>query len=287
MAIREDIFDIIRNKNTQIPTLPVIVENVLNAAKNERTSAKDLAEFIGKDQAIANKVLRLANSAYYGLFKEVDSISRAITVIGFNEVTSVTIGMSVINSFQKKDFDGVLDIQDLWLHSITCAMMTKEIASKTRQGKPEQYFLLGLLHDMGKVVFAIYFPAEYRQTLEAAQQTATLLFRKEKEIMGMDHSMLSGLLMDRWNFPDNLINPLKFHHSSFKCDPLYQRQAITLEFSNYLCQKIGIGNGGDPVVPNLEEFRASLRISPSDVKDLISGIKKQRSKIEEFFEVMN
>ncbi|MFH1487518.1 MAG: HDOD domain-containing protein, partial [Pseudomonadota bacterium] len=207
MDIKQRITDIVRDKNTQIPTLPVVVDNVLNAAKDDRTSAKDLARFISNDQAIANKILRLANSAYYGMIKEIDSISRAITVIGFNEVVSITIGMSTINAFQEKDFHGVLDIKDLWMHSICCAMMTRQIAKNTGKGQPEQYFLTGLLHDMGKVVFAIYLPEEYAEVLKEAKESGTPLFRKEKEMMGIDHAGLTGILMERWSFPDSLVYP--------------------------------------------------------------------------------
>ena len=94
MKIDQKIIDMIRDKSTQIPTLPVIVEKILTMAREDSSSAKDLAKFISRDQAISNKILRLSNSAYYGMMKEIDSIPRAITIIGFNEVVSLTIGMS-------------------------------------------------------------------------------------------------------------------------------------------------------------------------------------------------
>ena len=155
MTIKEKITEVVRSKNTQLPTLPVIVNNIMSATRDERTSAEDLAGFIIKDQAISNKILKLSNSAYYGLMKEVDSIPRAITIIGFNEVISLTIGMSVLSAFRQKDLHEIFDIRDLWLHSIGCATAAKEIAKKTTgSGMAEQIFLNGLLHDMGKVILA-------------------------------------------------------------------------------------------------------------------------------------
>ncbi len=98
MKSRETIIEIIRSRKTQIPTLPIVVSNILRVTADERSSASDLASFVEKDQAISNKVLRMANSAYYGLIREVETISRAITIIGFNEVVNLTVGMGVFST---------------------------------------------------------------------------------------------------------------------------------------------------------------------------------------------
>ena len=145
MGLSNKIADIIRSKNTQLPTLPVIVNNVLKVANDDRTSAKDLSDFVSKDQAISNKILKLANSAYYGLMKQVDSIPRAITVIGFNEVVSLTIAMSVFTTFEKTDAHGMFNMKDLWVHSIGCATAAKLIARLKGFGQTEQNFLV-ILH---------------------------------------------------------------------------------------------------------------------------------------------
>jgi len=136
MELDRKIVDVVRNRKTQLPTLPVIVEKIMRLAGDDRTSATDLAEFISKDQAITNKILKLSNSAYYGLMKEVETISRAITIIGFNEVVGLTIGMSVFSTFRQEDLQGLIDMRDLWLHSIGCALAAKEIAKKAGTNEP-------------------------------------------------------------------------------------------------------------------------------------------------------
>ena len=287
MKIKEKITEIVRSKRTQLPTLPVIVNNIMSAARDDKTSAKDLSDFISKDQAISNKILKLANSAYYGLMREVDSIPRAITIIGFNEVISLAIGMSVLSVFSQKDFHKVFDIRDLWLHSLGCATAAKEIAKKTiGSGMTEQIFLNGLLHDMGKVILAEYFPDEYRAVLENAKEFQVPLFRKEQQVLGIDHAVLSGLLMERWHFPDNLLLPPRFHHNSLECPPTYQRYAMTIEFADFLCQKADIGNSGNPAVEELNTVRQKLGITLDDMEVIIEELKGQRSKIEEFLEAV-
>jgi len=287
MEIKEKITEKVRNKKTQLPTLPVIVNNIMSAARDDRTSAKDLADFIVRDQAISNKILRLSNSAYYGMMKEVDSIPRAITIIGFNEVISLTIGMSVISAFHQKDLNEIFDIRDLWLHSIGCATAAKAIAKKTKgSGMAEQLFLNGILHDLGKVILAEYFPNEYRTVLEDAKESQMPLYRKEKQALGIDHATLSGLLMERWNFPENLILPPRFHHNSLECPHTYRDHAMIVEFADFLCQKADIGNGGNPVVQELKTVRQKLGIELRDMEAIIEGLKEQRSKIEEFLELV-
>lgn len=286
MNISEKITDIIRSKKTQLPTLPVVVDNILRIARDDTTSAKDLAEFVSNDQAVANKVLKLSNSAYYGMMREIDSISRAITIIGFNEVISLTIGMSVISSFRQKRLDEIIPMRDLWIHSIACAFAAKKLAGKMGLPGAEQIFLNGLLHDMGKVLFVLYFPDEYRSVLEEAKRSQAELFITEKQILGLDHSALTGLLMKRWNFPDNLLLPTRFHHNPDKCPPSFYKHASIVMVADYICQKSGLGHSGNPVIPKLGGTRKRLGLDNNDIDASVEDLKGRRNEIEEFLEMM-
>lgn len=286
LKIKEKIRDLVRNKKTQLPTLPVIVNKILDVAADERTSSQDLAGFISKDQALANKILRLSNSAYYGQMKQVDSIQRAVTVIGFNEVLGLTIGMSVFSTFKENPVHEVFDLRNLWLHSVGCATAAKEIGRQTGSQAVESLFLNGLLHDMGKVIFAVYFPKEYRVVLEHANQNEALLYLKEKQLLGMDHSDLSGLLMERWRFPESLIFPCRFHHDPTYCPPAYQHHAMIVGLADYLSYQAGIGDGGslEPQLPETSVHK--LKISDKEVMKMIGVLKEKRKSIQEFFELI-
>ncbi|MBL7178597.1 MAG: HDOD domain-containing protein [Desulfobacterales bacterium] len=284
--LKDKIEDLVRNKKTQLPTLPMVVDKVLNAAIDEKTSSKDLSGFINNDQALANKILRLSNSAYYGQMKQVDTIQRAITVVGFNEIIGLTIGMSVFSAFKQNPVHEVFDIRDLWLHSVGCATAAKEIGMKTGMKADEKLFLNGLLHDMGKVIFVVYFPKEYKAVLEDAGKNETVLFLKEKEILGIDHAVLSGLLMERWNFPESLVYPCRFHHDPTDCPQPYRYQATIVGLADFLCHQAGIGSSGNSV-PDIPKTTArELRLSEKDLKELLQVLKKKRSSIQEFFELI-
>jgi len=287
MEINSKIADLVRSKKTQLPTLPVVVDNILKLANNDNTSIKDLAEFIGKDQAISNKILKIANSAYYGFVNNVDTVNRAIIIIGLNEVIGVTIGMSVFKTFSKNGGDNVLDMQALWVHSIACALTAKELAKKAKMVEAEEIFLNGLLHDTGKVIFAVYFPEEYRSVLDNAVQSQKPLHIAEREKLGLDHATLSGLLMERWHFPESLLLPSRFHHNVAKCPNSYQTRAMMVQLANFLCQKASIGHSGNPVNSKVEKMSQKMGISLKDVETVFKDLKKKRAEIEEFVKVIN
>ena len=286
MEAKKKIIDIIRSKNTQLPTLPVVVDKILSLAKSDRSSSQDVASIVEKDQAISSKLLRLANSAYYGFMKEVDSISRAITIVGLNEVIGLTIGMNVFSAFGKKDTHGIFDLKSLWLHSIACATVARDIAKKKQTGNIDKIFLIALLHDMGKVIFAKYLPDEYRGLYEDAINNRTPLYRKEKESMGIDHAELSGLLMKRWGFPNDLLQACRYHHNSGQCPPSTQLFATIVELADYMCQKAKMGHGGNGFVPDLTKMKQRLRMSSIEMEFIVDELKQQRSNIEEFLDVI-
>ncbi|MBU0730098.1 MAG: HDOD domain-containing protein [Proteobacteria bacterium] len=281
------VFDIIRNKRTQLPTLPVVAGNILKITSDDSTSARDLADFIINDQAIVNKLLRLANSAYYGLIKKVDNISRAITVIGFSDVTSLAIGMSVFSSFDLKGVDKVVSMHDLWLHSICCATAAKSIATKINLPVDEQIFLCGLLHDMGKIIFAIHFPEEYKEVLDQARIQQKPLFMVEHEILGIEHATIAGYLMEQWNFPDKLLVPCKYHHNPFKCPDEHKKQAMLLEVADFVCLKSGIGLSGTPELKDVKITAKNLGLQIDDLKKIAMDLNRQRSKMEEFLKFLD
>jgi HD-like signal output (HDOD) protein len=295
MGIREKIIDLVRDKRTQLPTLPVILTNILKIASDENASAADLASFMSKDQAMANKVLRLANSAYYGLAREVDSIQRAISVIGFNEIVSLAVGMGVFNALKIARRDGLINMNDLWLHSIGCSFAAKDIVKRIptgstgnskhaslRKAKGDEIFLSGLLHDIGKVLFIIYFPDPYRLVLGEAIKRQRPLDQTETELLGINHAQMAGLIMQRWNFPETLVMPSLYHHRPKTCPEPYHLLAMVVEMADFICHQAQIGQSGNPAVRYPTHASAAFNFKEADVKLLVDRLVEQRPNIEAF-----
>lgn len=295
MNIKEQITDLVRDPKTQIPTLPVVLNNIMKIASSETASASDLADFIGRDQAMANKVLRLANSAYFRSSRQVDSIMRAIVVIGFNEIVSLTIGMGVFSALSRSSLHGLLDMNGLWLHAIGCSFAARRLLKRSlarnaamrkaierKEFREEQLFLSALLHDVGKVIFAVYFPEEYRMVLQEAARTQVPLYQKEQELLGLDHARIAEMIMDRWNFPESISLPCTYHHNPTTCHAPHQTGAMVVQLASFICHIAQIGHSGNPKAAFSRAVRDGLALTTDDIKTEIESLKAQRSAVEEF-----
>lgn len=286
MKSREAIIEIIRSRKTQIPTLPVVVNNILQVTADDRSSASDLASFVEKDQAISNKVLRMANSAYYGLIREVETIPRAITIIGFNEVVNLTVGMGVFSVLDRQAKDKRMDVRGLWLHSIACGTACRILGKRTGCEDPARLFLNGLLHDTGKVLLAAYLPEEYDNVLEIAITGGETLNLVETERLGLDHASIGGMLMDRWRFPPSLVLPCRHHHDAFECPSAFQKEAAVVAAADFACHKAAVGRSGNPrpVTPTWETDKLGLTLD--DLEAVILGLQEEKDRMEAFLQAI-
>jgi len=290
--IKQDIVDLLRDKRTQLPTLPVVVQNVIRISRDDSTSTADLAAFIAQDQALANKVLRLANSPYYGMGRKVDSIQRAITIIGFDEVVSLAIGIGVFPALKRGSALALLDVEALWLHAIGACFAGKLICSYISgldcrgRHNEKSVFLTCLLHDIGKILFAIYFPAEYREVLHRSIKEALPLQGVERELLGLDHATFAALLMRQWNFPDSIVQPVRFHHRVQSAPPEYQADAGVVWLANHLVRTAGIGSSANPARYSVCQAAGVFVIDREGLRELSEALAAQRQEIENFLAVI-
>lgn len=172
---------------------------------NPRTSMKDLGNTIGSDQAITSKLLRMVNSAYYGFPRKISTISQALVVIGVEGLRSLIMGLSVQPLFGSK-----LGKQ-LWSHSITTAAAAKVITQKHGNVHPEESFVVGLIHDIGRLLLTQHFPEEFEYFGLMKMDTLDTL-SKEREIFGLDHCEIGATMAAKWNLPDKIVESIKYHH---------------------------------------------------------------------------
>ncbi len=285
MDIHEKIIELVSSSKTELPALPAVVNNILSVASKDSTTTEDLAGIISLDPGITNKLLRLANSIYYGQRTKVATVKRAIVVIGFDEIIGIVMGMSVFSSFARKTSGMTLDMKALWIHCIGCATIAKEIATRTNPGIATKIFVPGLLHDMGKIIFSVYFKKEYREVRALAMEKNKPLYRVEPEIFNMDHSVLAGLLMKRWNFPDDILLPCRFHHNPEACPAGFRHHSLIINLADYLCQKANIGHSGNPVPVAVKNSPRKTGISANALIMIIDQLKQKETEIKEFFEI--
>jgi len=194
-----------------LPLLPQVVIMVQRTIDEEDSSAHDLSEAISNDQVLTSRILKLANSSFYRFsHKSISTITEAIVLLGFETIKNITLGLSVyklLSGFNKEN-----TFHFFWRHSLCCAMAAQSLAEQKNMRVKEASFVAGLLHDIGKVILAHYFPDHYKRVLKALQTDPTLTFSAvEKKIIGIDHKEAGSILASYWNLPLDVAQPIEFH----------------------------------------------------------------------------
>ncbi|NNF98432.1 MAG: HDOD domain-containing protein [Desulfobacteraceae bacterium] len=216
----------IRNKNSKkidkltsgidaIPTLPAIVGRVMEIIDDPESSAQDLMEVVNTDQAIASKILKIANSAFYGLVRKVGSLYHAVMVLGFDEVRNLVVSMTAFNSFRDLQSDGSFDFRRLWEHSFMCGLAARIIAGNMKISGGE-LFVAGLLHDIGKPAICMILPEAFDEVVKATGPQQMRTADAEKRILGTTHADVGKILVKKWMMPENIVDAVGFHHQPAK-----------------------------------------------------------------------
>ncbi len=201
------------DKHMTLPSLPQIVIQIRQVSENPKSSVADLANCILSDQQLTARILRTANSSYYGEFSgKVSTITQAIVLMGFRAVRNIAVSMSVYGAISKLSRESSLDIKSFWARSVGCGVIAKYMVQKI--GRPELLeiaFIAGLLHDVGQVVLARSFPREYEK-INSEHAGDLDIYRTEKAIIGLDHQEAGKYIAMRWGLPDDLAEAISRHH---------------------------------------------------------------------------
>ncbi len=197
----------------EFPTLPTIYTTLLDVMANPRSTASDIACVISKDQAASSKILKVANSSIFGLQNRINTITQAVVYIGFNEVKNIVIAMSIIDLFS--GIKGTLRVNpiDLWKHSLAVGVQTRLMGKTIGVQKFENYFLAGILHDLGKLVLIKTYPTEYTAVYEYAIEKRIPISEAEREKFGCSSATAGSLLAEKWKLPLYLINTIKNYNT--------------------------------------------------------------------------
>lgn len=233
---------------------------------NPRTSMKDLGNVIGSDQAITSKLLRMVNSAYYGFPRRISTISQALVVIGVEGLRSLIMGLSVQPLFKSPLG------QKLWAHSVCTAASAKLITQKHASVHPEESFVVGLIHDIGRLIIYQHFPEEF-EYFKLIEKDSLQTLREEREYFGMDHGEIGSKVGVNWNLPDKIVEAIKYHH---KPNLTPQNQATLV-----VCIAEGIA-----LYINAEEKAKEKGLAPPLMEDFVKEEHLSKLKIKEIPEQM-
>ncbi|MBI5591378.1 MAG: HDOD domain-containing protein [Deltaproteobacteria bacterium] len=199
----------------ELPTLPVIVLKVNQMLQNLETTADQLSRVIETDQAMAVKILKLVNSSFYGFQSKISSINSAVIILGFNTIQHAVVSLSVMKSFSLKKNLKRLNIQDFWHHSLAVAVISKYLADHADKTLSSDCFTAGLLHDIGKLILAEYFPEEFEKIWLRTVESGISFVDAEKMENDVNHAEIGAYLAEKWLLPQPLVDAIRHHHSAF------------------------------------------------------------------------
>lgn len=246
------------------PPLPRAFVTLQEVLGNPRSSLRDIAAVVTHDPGLSALLLKLANSAYYGFSGRVDTIERAVGLLGASEVHGIAAGAAMSTLFRDNPYPELLDIPRFWKHSVACAIVARFLARRSGQGAPERFFLAGLLHDIGKVLLAVAEPEMTAMALDMARRDALPAPLAEKNVFSFDHAELGGRVIAKWRFPETLALAVAGHHAphffATSTDP------ALIHVADMVTLAMGLGTRPDPMVPALDPVAFdALGIPPGDL----------------------
>jgi len=261
-----------------------VVFKVNEVVNDPNTSASDLEEVISRDQAIAAKVLKLVNSAFYGLPGRVDTLSRAIPLLGFSTVRNIVLSVSIFDMDPIQHFD----MKAFWRHSFGTSVAARAICIAEGLPDAESQSLAGLLHDMGKVLLFQHFSKEYERVVELMVKKDITFLQAEKSLYSVDHAQVGATLATRWGFPPNITAAIGFHHNPEPAGDFIDFVSVTAT-ANVLTQVAGenptfsVGQGYEAMAQECESFH---RLSEKAYKGVVKDLEKQMQFFANFIDRM-
>jgi putative nucleotidyltransferase with HDIG domain len=209
-ALQQFRAEVIGRKN--LPTIPTVLAQILRLVDREGASGKELVEVIEHDQALTGKMLRLANSAFFGQSRRVATIPRAVVLLGFSTVRNLALGVKVWDALSS----GIsrVRLEELWAHAVTVAVATKELVVRLRAGDPDEAFTAGLLHDIGRLVLAMRFREQYWEVTGGGTESEPVE-SIESSSFGVDHAEVGGWMLEAWSLPPGIVEAVRNHHGDF------------------------------------------------------------------------
>jgi len=272
----------------KMPSLPATVSRVMEICDDPATSPADLNKVVGLDPVLMGKVMQLINSAYYGRPNKITSLVRAIILLGLNTVKNLALSTAVLGNLSSDHANDILNMDGFWEHSLCTGVIAKKIAAATRIDPKlhEEYFIAGLLHDIGKIPYTNCFPQEYLTAISKSDLNNTPLHKVETELFGFDHQEIGALITKHWKIEGAIRNAVEFHHRSNEYEGENKSLVYAVAVADYLSLYLERGFAGNrhPVEPESFVYDA-LGISFDQLEAMSDEIKKEIDKARVFLKI--
>lgn len=272
------------DRTADLPVIPAVALRIMHEADSNTTSASQIAMLLARDPALASRVLRLANSAYYGLSGQVFGLKEAVVVLGLRCVKNLALVAASYPWLSKPLHGYGLEPKDLWMHSHGTAVAAMLVAQRSGRLRDDEAFTAGLLHDIGKLAMNVWLERKTEALIQLSSLNGWSFVECERTVLGYDHGQVGGRLAERWNLPLSVIDSARYHHEpDARPDPSLIVDAVHL--GDYLASVLGFGLGADGLQYALQpNTLVRLGLHPQDIDRIADDLERERRLQAESFE---
>ncbi|MBF0100262.1 MAG: HDOD domain-containing protein [Desulfobacterales bacterium] len=266
--------------------MPAIMNQIMTVMENPRSSMQEIAEVIQLDPIITATILKICNSAYFGLPRQIESLNDAITYLGMEQIIDIVIIKSGTQSFAGKQVGYGLYEGELWKHAVLSAMTAKDIADKLGIKQKHVIFTTALLKDIGKIILDRFVRDSFDRINMMVKDKGMSFREAEKAVLGIDHAEAGAILAKKWNFSQKMIEIIKNHHFNEKSSQ-YDEENSIIYIADNVCMMMGVGIGADGLAYRFhEEVLNRLGITDKGLQEIISRFSENMQKVEKMLNAM-
>lgn len=273
-------------ETAEVATISAVAFQTAQLLRNPDVAVNKITEIVGLDQSLTAKILRLVNSSFYGFQGKIGSLSQAIVLLGFNTVRNVILSVSVLKSFSSDKGCKVFNAGKFWEHSVGTAFVAKNLAEHIKIKEPEDAFIGGLLHDVGRVFIVQFLRQDMERIIDLMIKEDIPMREAEEKVLDTDHAWMGYVMAKNWHFPPVLCSAIGYHHAPNGQDEEFLLASI-IHLADIICRGMDLGCGGDDFVPDVSPAAwRELSMSLEDVRVLIQKTGENLYQIEEFLAIL-
>ena len=259
---------------------PVLLE-IEQALESPQCNLNTIGDAIQKDPDLTARLLRLANSPFFGFANRLSTVAEAVSLLGIQQIQDMIVASSVLEQFKGVP-DNLVNKDSFWRHSLAVGLTARLLAMERRLPKPDKYFVAGLLHDVGRLVLLAQATEWAQAVFELYQHEKMLLRDAEKKILGYDHQQSAAELLQSWSYPSALVQAVEFHHAPGQS--VAKLEAAVVHVADHLVNAMAIGSSGEQFISPLDEKAwALLGLNPDILPRLVEAVDEQILAVEEAF----
>jgi len=264
--------------------LPAVVSKLLQITSNPKSSVQDVAKIVKNDFTLSANILKIVNSPFYGFPRKIVTVNDALVILGYTDIRNIALSLTV---FDKLGYTKLININEFWRHSLGVAITSKMLAEIIKYPKPDEAFICGQLHDIGKLILSEYFPEMFKKIIDLANNEKLFIIEAEEKILdGINHAQIGSWICEKWKLPPLITRTVAMHHSPMIAGKFDELSTI-VNAADFIIKDSEIGFSGDCKLPEVDaDVFEFLNISDEKIDLIYNDVKLKINQAEVFLNMI-